>query len=288
MRRCLGVALALIICCCLFESKASASGVKHRHSVQIEQHASEVSKGPSRMGKWFRSGCDASDASLILQKKIICASLGGCPAGNITAHEDWPNQVIYYKILLRLLVDKGTCLNTTIAKNIVSWLQETDTARSSWWNTWVVFQAQYYDMPRAPGERIESPATLGRKCWAFAYLAQGWDALRAELHRTMEAAGLSLEKMISAYDNAIPFTLDLCNKVAANCFVNASYSPALRNGTCANATSQFFVGFEWENGNNNVQERDDAVVFPFPHYGRTASYEKSLVFAINTALNFII
>ena len=25
---------------------------------------------------------------------------------------------------------------------------------------------------RRPGDRIESPATLGRKCWAYAYLRQ--------------------------------------------------------------------------------------------------------------------
>ena len=35
-----------------------------------------------------------------------------------------------------------------------------------------ICQVQYYDMPRAPGARVESPATLGRKCWAFAFLAQ--------------------------------------------------------------------------------------------------------------------
>ena len=30
------------------------------------------------------------------------------------------------------------------------------------------------DAPRKPGTRIESPDTLGRKCWAFAYLRQLW------------------------------------------------------------------------------------------------------------------
>ena len=106
----------------------------------------------------------------------------------------------------------------------------------------------------------------------------------------MQSAGLSLTGMIQAYDNAVPLTMGLCNKVAANCFLNATYNPELRNGTCSNATDQFFIGFQWENGNNDVQPRGDSLPWPvaFPKYGRTDAQEAAYTFAVNTALNFII
>ena len=40
--------------------------------------------------------------------------------------------------------------------------------------------------------------------------------------------------------------MDLCNKVMANCFVNATYNPS-RNGTCYWDVLKFKAGFEWEN-----------------------------------------
>ena len=63
-------------------------------------------------------------------------------------------------------------LNTTFARETISWLNNEMSSQSTggnWMNTlmWMVFQVQYYDMPRKPGTRIESPDTLG-KCWAFA------------------------------------------------------------------------------------------------------------------------
>ena len=44
-------------------------------------------------------------------------------------------------------------------------------------------------------------------------------------------AGLSAAAYSAAADAAIPQTMQLCEEVMANCFVNASYNPA-RNGTC--------------------------------------------------------
>jgi hypothetical protein len=106
-------------------------------------------------------------------------------------------------------------------------------------------QVQYYDMPREPGARIESPATLGRKCWAFAYLARVWTDLKPALQRAMaRAPGLSLDKLFVAYDAAVPLTMGLCDQVMANCFLNATFNPE-RNGTCPDAESQFYVGYQW-------------------------------------------
>ncbi len=122
-------------------------------------------------------------------------------------------------------------------------------------------------MPRKPGSRIESPATLGRKCWAFAYLTQIWPHLKPLIIETMTHAGLNMGNFTKEYTKAIPLTMNLCNKVMANCFVNETYTPGVRNGTCPEKIDQFYVGFEWENGNNNVNWRNDSVVYVFPRYG---------------------
>jgi hypothetical protein len=68
----------------------------------------------------------------------------------------------------------------------------------------------------------------------------------------------------------------------ANCFINASYDPS-RNGTCSDSVGQFFVGFQWENG-----IRDDLVDYTFPVYNQTVAFHANAIFAVNTALNYII
>ena len=235
--------------------------------------------------------CQASDEYLYKQNNIMRCSIApppGVDCKEYDAQGDWPNQVIYMNNLLNTLIDPKTCLNTTLAKNAIEYLDTTNTSINQWWYTWYVFQVQYYDMPRKPGARIESPATLGRKCWAFAYLAQIWPRLKPLLNQAMSNAGHSLEKFTIAYDNAIPLTMNLCKKVAANCFVNKTYNPEQRNGTCPDAIGQFYTGFAWENGNNNYQWRNDSVIFPFPRYSQTDEWRKNIMFAVNTALNYII
>jgi hypothetical protein len=168
-------------------------------------------------------------------------------------------------------------------------------------------------MPRKPGSRIESPATLGRKCWAFAYLAQIWPQLKPKIATALPGTGLNLDGFVKAYDSAVPLTMGLCEQVMANCFVNASYDPGKRNGTCAGAVGEFYVGFQWENGasvkshdalaaqylvddkalyhlddDSATTERNDSVIYPFPVYKQTAAFRKEATFAVNTALNFII
>lgn len=138
-------------------------------------------------------------------------------------------------------------------------------------------------MPRLPGVRIESPATLGRKCWAFSYLTHIWSWLKPGLASAMaRSPGLTLNSMVAAYDDAIPLTMGLCDKVLANCFVNASYDPS-RNGTCPDVEAQFFVGFQWENG-----IRNNTLDFPFATYKQTPQFHNDAIFAVNTALNYII
>ena len=94
--------------------------------------------------------------------------------------------------------------------------QVVDPAKSGWWSTWVQFQVQYYDMPRKPGDRIESPATLGRKCWAFAYLRQVWVTLKPALEAATIAHGLNLRPFIAAWDSAVALTMPLCDRTMAN------------------------------------------------------------------------
>ena len=105
--------------------------------------------------------------------------------------------------LLHAIVAPSTCLNTTEARRTIDFLSVVEAAKSPWWSTWVQFQVQYYSMPRKPGDRIESPATLGRKCWAFAYLRQIWGAdaagggLRTDLEARTAAHGLDVRAFVA-------------------------------------------------------------------------------------------
>lgn len=128
--------------------------------------------------------CASSDSHLKELRDTICSSLVGpgtpwCDPGssNVSSDKDWPSQVTYMQALLDTIPDSSTCLNTTYALDTVQWIntvQGNANVSGTFMNTWVDFQVQYYDMPRKPGARIESPGTLGRKCWAFAYLQQLW------------------------------------------------------------------------------------------------------------------
>ena len=106
-----------------------------------------------------------------------------------------------------------------------------------------MFQPQYYDMPRKQGDRIESPWTLGMKCWADAYLSQTWNAIAAAFENRTAGAAKAFEATMSA---GLPNAHLLCSEVMTNCFVNASYNPA-RNGTCPLAVDEFKAGFDWQN-----------------------------------------
>ncbi|GMH61858.1 hypothetical protein TrRE_jg12820 [Triparma retinervis] len=159
--------------------------------------------------------------------------------------------------ILVAVASPSTCLNTTTASAFMSWLSVTSTSSSFWWYTWLVFQVQYYDMPRLPGTRVESPATLGRKCWAFAYLEEIWDGRaysgneapqRDALIRAAEEHGYEdiFNYFVPAYDDAVPLTMELCVEVQANCFLNATYDPS-RKGTCPGKIKEFKLGFDREN-----------------------------------------
>lgn len=137
-------------------------------------------------------------------------------------------------------------------------------------------------MPRKPNQRIESPATLGRKCWAFAYLARIWTTLKPSLIHRLQGTGLSLSKYIAAYDEAVRLTMGLCPRVNANCFLNKTYDQH-RNGTCPVQNQQFFVGYQWENG-----LRSFSIPFPFPSYHWTEEFFAAVHVSVDTALNQII
>ena len=236
------------------------------------------------------SECSASDKQLQHLRNVICVSLEGADAcqSNATAESDWPSQAVYMHDMLRAIADPSTCLNTTVAQETVAWLDVTDPSHSVWWWTWLIFQPEYYEMPRKEGERIESPATLGRKCWAFAYLAQIWIQLKPALERVLPSSGLSLTSFIQAYDGAIPLTMDLCDKVTANCYVNASYDPS-RNGTCPRSVREYVVGFYWENGGGGRGPLPrEAVTYPFATFDQTPAFRDDVALAVNTTLNYIL
>lgn len=247
--------------------------------------------------------CGRSDTNLLALHELYCASMGPawyCPTGNYTAAHDWPTQAVYMRNILSAVVNPSTCLDTPVAAAIIEWLNtvSTDPQLSMWWWNWLVFQPQYYDMPRKQGARIESPATLGRKCWAFAYLSQSWAELRPELLETIVRSKINITLFVAAFDEAVPLSIKLCDQVMANCFANATYDPGLRNGTCPNDIMEFYVGFSWENGDNSAIDsglcpvgdcwRNNSVAFPFPRYGQTDSWRADIVFSVNTALNYIV
>ena len=146
--------------------------------------------------------------------------------------------------------------------------------------------------------RIESPATLGRKCWAFAYLKQQWTVrlqqkIQTKLNNTLNHFSTTYHNAIELreilayfgryYLSFLPtfdthfclqyrllyvkyfrLTMPLCTHVMANCFVNASYMPLTRNGTCINKINAFYTGFQWENG-----VRNNMIHYVFPKYNQT-------------------
>eukprot|EP01043_Picozoa_sp_COSAG02_P005723 COSAG02_NODE_157_length_32999_cov_31.863647_7_plen_585_part_00 len=200
------------------------------------------------------SDCAASDAKLEKSREMLCSSLTQANTswcGDFQrngAATDWPSQAVYMVQILVALKSPDACLNTTYARDTVGWLNTMQTAAVSttgnfFW-TWLVFQVQYYDMPRQPGVRIEAPDTLGRKCWAFAFLnAQfGEQALVDALRQH----ALQMPSFIANYTAAIPLTMNLCDRVRANCFLNSSYDPR-HNGTCPGKLAEFALGFEREN-----------------------------------------
>ena len=216
--------------------------------------------------------CAASDAALVAAEYTLCASLavaGGTPSwwcpspAQQPADHDWPNQAVYLQAILELLASPSTCLNTSTAAAAVAALNtlQADAALpNSFMETWVVFQVQYFDMPRQPGARIEAPDTLGRKCWAFAYLRQLWQTVVVALDSALARASLDASAYQAAAEAAMPLTLTLCDRVMANCFENATYDPA-RNGTCPELILEFAAGFERENA-----LREFIVAYPFPSY----------------------
>jgi hypothetical protein len=214
------------------------------------------------------NNCDASDKLLFQQKAMLCGSLVqahtwwcGDLWKNVTSKPscDWPSQVVYFQEILNTLIAPHTCLNTSFAKDTINWLNvgmASQDIGGNWMNTWMVFQVQYYDMPRKPGSRIESPDTLGRKCWAFSYIKQFWNP--DPLKKAVASVGMNISALAAATENAIPFTMNLCKKVMANCFINSTYTPS-RKGSCPGKIALFhYLGFDREN-----LKRHNILKYPF-------------------------
>eukprot|EP00045_Choanoeca_perplexa_P007216 m.63837 g.63837 ORF g.63837 m.63837 type:complete len:237 (+) comp13981_c0_seq2:47-757(+) len=198
------------------------------------------------------NSCQESDANLAsLQLRATCSlsSKASPSCAQLPGiQHDWPNQVVYWQQLLDAIVAPDTCLNTTKAHGIINWTSSSQSNTSiagSFADTWLNFQVQYYDMPRKPNVRIEAPDTLGRKCWAFAYLDRFWNG--SAVAKAGATAGTSTRQLAAMYQTGLPLTMGLCRKVEENCFVNQTYDPS-RNGTCALKLDAFhYLGFEREN-----------------------------------------
>lgn len=215
-----------------------------------------------------KNSCSDSDAKLLHGRKMLCNSLVqdqtwwcGDDWQNVSASKDWPNQAVYMVDILKTLIAPDTCINTSYALNTMRFINRSQTDASisgTFMWTWLDFQVQYYDMPRKPGTRIESPDTLGRKCWAFAYLRQLLPALWQPLADRLSKVGQNLRNFTDVSKRAIPETFELCEKVMANCFLNTTYNPK-HNGTCKSKIFEFhYLGFLREN-----IKRNNVVRYPF-------------------------
>ena len=237
-----------------------------------------LSCGAAAGGAAAGGGCGASDAALLHARKMLCNSLvqGRTPWcrddwQNVSASKDWPSQAVYLvDVLEALLAAPAGCLRTPYARDTVGFVngsQADPGVSGTFMWTWLDFQVQYYDMPRKPGDRIESPDTLGRKCWAFAYLRQLLPALWQPLADRLAPAGLNLRNFTAVSNRAIPETFALCEKVMANCFLNTTYNPAKHNGTCKTKIFEFHrLGFLREN-----IKRKNIVKYPFSPSASTES-----------------
>lgn len=214
--------------------------------------------------------CGASDARILAARYAACASLvqpgNSTPwclyPANVTAAEDWPSQAVYFdEVLAALAAAPAGCLATPAAEDTAEWLDtsqaQAGVSGSFAW-TWQVFQPDYYVTPRPPGSRLESPDTLGRKCWAFAYLAQIGAATLTAAQAALAAAGEPpLPAFAANFTASVAPTLQLCDRAIANCFLNTTYDPG-HNGTCPGDVLLFELGFEREN-----LLRGGIVRFPF-------------------------
>ncbi len=216
------------------------------------------------LGDWHESAyCEQSDAQLLWLRKTICASLTqsdtwwcGAYWSNTSAKEDWPTQAVYMQNLFDALANPSTCVNTSYAADTVNWLNTVmsdATILGTFQWTYAVFQPQYYDMPRKPGARIESPWTLGLKCWAMAFLQQYWNP--EPLNQNLQSANLTLANFTGYYLAEMPKSITLCYEVKNNCFVNASYDPK-RAGTCPLAVDEFKLGFDWQGIKEGINVKD--------------------------------
>ena len=96
----------------------------------------------------------------------------------------------------------------------------------------------------------------------------------------------------------------LCNRVMANCFVNESYSPPARNGSCSAVVDQFVVGYAFENEGGGRNDSTGAaraiggdannarldVPYPFPMYSTAAAFAQkygAIRASMATLFNFI-
>ena len=213
------------------------------------------------------SNCSDFAAALTDARQAWCASIyggDGVPTCRFPArlrpmvHKDWPSQTVYFLRVLELLGDAApACLaaSAPLVRDVSAWLEGPQANASlggSLLQTWACPSGQpnYFEMPRHLGERIETPWTLGLKCWAFANLVQRWapanaTALAVKLQITVGPSA-SIANFAARYMSAGALSMRLCRRVMANCFVNASYDPA-RNGTCPLRVDEFRGGFAWEN-----------------------------------------
>jgi hypothetical protein len=214
------------------------------------------------------TACEDSDVALRYSQGVNCAAYVGdkapswCPANGVDpklVHHDWPSQAVYTWSLLADLMAPTTCLNTTASAAVTTWLEsemvEAATHGSFGW-TLLVFQPGYYTMPRREGERIESPWTLGMKCWAAAFLQQSWLPARDAFVAVLNRHNVNVSKVVGTMDYGTANAVSECGQVMANCFVNASYDPS-RNGTCPLSMDDFHLGFDYQNGIHGKHVRFD-------------------------------
>lgn len=250
------VAAAVSVCCLLIQGGAPASALVLRRPLPLHHNNNNSSnKNMNRIDE-ASPACAATDQQLATQIGISCSSFGGptansicCPAGMWPnrpswAKHDWPMQSRYFANVLQTLASlPAGCRATPTVLQALSWLNVnagSDTCSVNW--SWASFQFQYYILPRpSPSERVESPFTLGEKCFAFSLLADTFAMTRSALQKF----GKILAPALNMFAANIPIGATLCNEDCWACWKNQTRNFAL-NGTCPMSVIEFKAGFEYE------------------------------------------
>ena len=213
------------------------------------------------------SNCTSSLVQVKVAHDLACNSLDAgsdvypwCRAPvDHNAKGDFPHLVLYMGGVVEALTSVPDDCDT---KGYVHWLNywmANSSVAGTWANELLVFQPGYFAMP-IHRIRVETPWTLGLKCWAMSYLEERLVPLMSEMAVHMKGAFTGAHSFVNVTTRAAAGGVQQCHMVKANCFHNSTYQPAKHNNTCPLLYLEFHGGWNWQNLKAPSQDR---VSYPF-------------------------